>query len=80
MQSTTSDLLLKRAIDIFKLLKEKKSYVAFTLHDSLVIDMSLEDKHMLNDLVSTFENTDLGKYKVNVSAGKNFGDMRGLSL
>ena len=42
--------------------------------------MSLEDKHMLNDLVSTFENTDLGKYKVNVSAGKNFGDMRGLSL
>ena len=80
VQSTTSDLLLKRAIDIFKLLKEKKSYVAFTLHDSLVIDMSLEDKHMLNDLVSTFENTDLGKYKVNVSAGKNFGDMRGLSL
>ena len=80
VQSTTSDLLLKRAIDIFKLLKQKKSYVAFTLHDSLVIDMSLEDKHMLNSLISVFENTDLGEYRVNISAGRNFGDMKRLSL
>jgi hypothetical protein len=80
VQSTTSDLLLKRAIDIFKLLMNKKSYIAFTLHDSLVIDFSLEDKDLLGEIIQLFKNTDLGEYAVNVSMGKNFKDMRRVSL
>lgn len=80
IQSTTSDLLLKRAIEIDKMLDEKKSKVAFTLHDSLIIDFSIEDKKMIPELIRTFSETDLGKYVVNVSAGKNFGNMRTLNI
>ena len=47
IQSTTSDLLLKSAIEISKKLKHKKSYVAFCIHDSLVIDFCKEDKHLI---------------------------------
>lgn len=80
IQSTTSDLLLKRAIKIDKMLETKKSNIAFTLHDSLVIDFSVEDKTMIQSLIKTFGDTDLGEYVVNVSAGKNFGQMRTLNL
>ena len=80
IQSTTSDLLLKRAIKIDKMLEAKKSNIAFTLHDSLVIDLSLEDKGMMRDLIKTFGATDLGEYIVNVTAGKNFGQMRAVNL
>ena len=80
IQSTTSDLLLKRAIKIDKMLETKKSNIAFTLHDSLVIDLSLEDKGMMRELIKIFGATDLGEYVVNVSAGKNFGQMKAVNL
>lgn len=80
IQSTTSDLLLKRAIKLDKMLETRKSNIAFTLHDSLVIDLSVEDKEMIQDLIKTFGATDLGEYIVNVSAGKNFGQMRALKI
>ena len=47
VQSTTSDLFLRCMIKVAKLLKGRKSYVAFSIHDSLVIDLSVEDKSML---------------------------------
>ena len=62
------------------MLETKKSNIAFTLHDSLVIDLSVEDKEMIQDLIKTFGATDLGEYVVNVSAGKNFGQMRALKI
>lgn len=80
IQSTTSDLLLKRAIKIDKMLESRKSKIAFTLHDSLVIDFSMNDRDMMSDIVSEFGSTELGEYLVNVSAGKNFGSMRSLKL
>jgi hypothetical protein len=50
------------------------------LHDSLVIDFSEEDQFSLNDLKEIFAQTALGKFKVNVSAGKNYGDMKKLKV
>mgnify|MGYP003117590472 FL=1 len=80
IQSTTADLLLRQMIKIHDLLKDKKSYVAFCVHDSIVIDLSMEDRSSLEDLVSLFADTDLGKFKVNASVGDNYGDLRKLNV
>ena len=80
VQSTTSDLFLKQAIKIWNILKGKKTNVAFTIHDSLVLDFSLSDKKMVERLLEEFSNTELGKFKVNVSGGKNFGNMKKMDL
>lgn len=76
VQSTTSDMFLSRAIKIHELLQDTDSHVAFCVHDSLVLDMSKTDKNLLQEIVSVFEDTKLGCFKVNVSIGKNFGAMR----
>ena len=80
IQSTTSDLFLRRAIAINKLLSGKKSYIMGLIHDSVVIDFSKEDKALLKDLVSEFSDTDLGTFKVNTSLGTDFGNMRRFEL
>ena len=76
IQSTTSDLLLKRAIETGKILHDRKSNIAFLLHDSLVIDYAKGDADLLDDIVETFSDTDLGRYVTNISVGKNFGAMK----
>ena len=65
IQSTTSDLFLRRVLDINEVLKSRKSYISFTLHDSVIIDYSEEDKEMLSEIINVFSNTELGIFKVN---------------
>ena len=67
-------------IDIADLLKDRKSYVSFSVHDSLVIDFANEDKDLLPNIVEKFSNTELGLFKTNVSAGKDFGNLRILNI
>ena len=76
IQSTASDLFLTSAIKIDKILKNKKSEIAFCVHDSLIIDMSLEDKDLLVSLLDEFSKTKFGNFKTSVSIGKDFGLMR----
>jgi hypothetical protein len=76
IQSTASDLFLTSAIKIDKMLKNKQSHVAFCVHDSLVLDMSHEDKECLDELISEFSKTKFGDFKTNISLGKNFGSMK----
>ena len=80
IQSTAADLFLRQMIKVWKLLEGKKSYVAFSLHDSLIIDFSDEDQQMINEIKEVFANTSLGKFKVSANAGKNFGEMRKLNI
>jgi len=80
IQSTAADLFLRQMIKIWKLLRGRKSYVAFCLHDSLIIDFSEEDQFLLNELKENFENTQFGKFKVNSSAGKSYGEMQRLNV
>ena len=74
IQSTTSDLVLKQAIKINKLFE--KSFIAFIIHDSIVIDVDRADQGKLNEIIDVFSNTDFGRFKTNVALGKNFGNMR----
>ena len=65
-------------IDVWHLLKDRTSYVSFSMHDSLIIDFSIEDKDLLQEIVDKFSNTELGFFKINLSVGKDYGDMRKL--
>ena len=76
IQSTTSDMLLNSALKVDKLLEYKKSFVCFCIHDSIVVDMSYEDKNLIEDLTTAFSETQLGSFKANLSIGKDFGTMR----
>ena len=82
IQSTTSDIFLRRMLDLNDLLKEKgcESYIAFSVHDSLILDFKKEEKKILSDLIKCFSETEYGKFKVNVSLGKNYKDMCTLQI
>lgn len=76
IQSTTSDTFLRRAIAVNKLLEKTNSFTMGLIHDSMIIDFDKNDKGLLDDLIEGFGNTDLGNFKVNVSLGTHFGNMR----
>jgi hypothetical protein len=75
IQSTAVDIVLRQMIKIHKMLKNKKSHIAFTIHDSVVIDMAEEDMSLLPEIkrqFSTFRDT---QFLTNVSIGSDFGSM-----
>jgi hypothetical protein len=76
IQSTSSDLFLRRLVAVNERLKGMKSFIAFSIHDSLVVDLDEAERHVLPELVDIFQSTDLGNFKANVSVGKNFAEMR----
>ena len=48
------------------------------MHDSIVLDFSANEKSKLSEIINTFSETRLGKYGINVSIGKSFGDLKEL--
>ena len=72
-------MFLTSAMEIDKMLTKKKSFVSFCIHDSLVLDFSLEDKPMIESLVSSFSQTRFGKVQTNLSIGRDFGSMKKIS-
>ena len=80
VQSTAADLFLRHMIKVWESLEDRDSYVAFSLHDSLVLDFSEKDMRDLVKLKNMFADTELGKFLVNVSAGKSFGEMKELKI
>jgi hypothetical protein len=76
IQSTTSDLFLTQAIKVFNILSDSNSHIAFCIHDSLVIDMSRSDQHLMQEIMSLFSDTSFGHFKTNISIGKDYGNMR----
>ena len=80
VQSTTVDMVHEQAYKIHQLLKGMKSYISFLIHDAVYIDLAEEDRYEILNLLDTFKKTRYDMFKVNVSAGKNLGDMRALRL
>jgi len=75
IQSTASDLFLRKAVEIDKMLKGCRTQIAFLLHDALVLDFSAEDMPILKEILAAFPRTALGDFKTNVSAGPDLGNM-----
>ena len=80
IQSTAADLVFEQMYKIWEFLEDKKSFIKFCNHDSLVIDLAEEDKYEITKLLDTFKQTRYGLFKVNVSAGRDLGEMKKLKL
>ena len=80
LQSTTSDIVIENAYKIMKILRGRRSNIAFTLHDSVVLDFAKEDYGMVREIKDAFESTRLGTFLSNISIGTNFGEMKELQL
>jgi len=76
LQSTCARLLLKKMIEIHDMLKQRESTIAFSMHDSIVLDWAKEDLDLLKPILSVFSSTPWGRFVTNVSAGLDFGEMR----
>ena len=76
LQSHSSDNCLERVNKINVFLRDRKSYVAFTIHDCVIIDLHRNDRHLIPQLKEIFEDTRLGQFPSSCHVGKNLGEMR----
>ena len=76
VQSTSSDVCIEQAYKLRELFKDCKTRVCYILHDSVVLDYDRADVGKFLEAKNIFSNTRFGKYVVNSSIGKNFGEMR----
>jgi hypothetical protein len=76
LQSTSSDNTIDRFNKVARFLRGTRSHVAAVIHDSVVIDLHRDDRGMIPQLKQIFEDTKLGKFMVNVSLGKDLGNMK----
>jgi hypothetical protein len=80
IQSTTADLCYEQFRKVWDVIKGSDSEVAFILHDAIIIDLSLSDRPLIEKMMNAMAHTRYGQYGVNVSIGKNYGDMRKTKL
>ena len=80
VQSTTIDMVHEQAYKVYELLKGRKSHIAFLIHDAVYIDLAEEDRYEILNLLDTFKQTRYDRFKVNVSVGRNLGEMKELKL
>ena len=66
----------QQMVKVNKLLEGKNSFISFTIHDNIVIDLADEEKRFLPQMVEIFSDTECGKFLVNVKAGSSFGNMK----
>jgi hypothetical protein len=76
LQSSSSDNTIDRYNKISRYLRSSRSHVMAVVHDSVIIDLHRDDRRIIPHLKQIFEDTKLGKFKVNVSLGKNLGEMK----
>lgn len=80
LQSTCADTISDRMILIHDYLKNKKSQLAFTIHDEIVIDLADSEKDMIPEIIELFSNNKLGKFLTNTRVGKNGAELKELKL
>jgi hypothetical protein len=80
IQSTSSDVVLRQAIKINKLLEDKETFMSFIVHDSVVLDLKKSEKSLIKEVAKLFGDTSLGKFKVNVSVGVDFGELKEIKV
>ena len=71
---------MEQVIKIHELLKGRKSYISFLLHDNIVIDFNKEDKDLVKVIYDVFRKTRLGDFVVSIKMGKNYKDMKKIQL
>ena len=69
-------MALRQVLKVNEILKSTKSKIKMVIHDNIVIDMNKEDKHLVKQIVNTYNSTDFGKFRASVKVGKSLNDMR----
>jgi hypothetical protein len=77
IQSTTSDRVLSRAVEIDKFLEGKKSFISHIVHDEIVIDFCDEERTDLPYIKQIFESDN---FMANIQAGKNYLELEELKI
>ena len=72
IQSTTSDRVLSRAVEISKYLEGKKSFLSHIVHDEIVIDLDNSETSLVSDIKEIFEQDHC---KSNIKVGKDYLDL-----
>ena len=80
IQSTTSDLVLERAVAIDKFLEYRKSFISHIVHDELVLDVSDDERELIPEIKSIFSQNKLDTFMVNLQAGRNYFDLKELKV
>jgi hypothetical protein len=75
VQSTSSDICIEQAFRLRDLFKDNETKICYLMHDSVILDCKKEDKQKMLEARRIFGDTRLGQYRVNMSIGKNFGEM-----
>jgi hypothetical protein len=76
VQSTASDLVLRQALKVRDFLKNKKSFISFLIHDSIIVDLDIEDKDSIVEMARIFSDTIFGNFKTTVKIGKSLNNMK----
>ena len=79
-QSTFIDLFHRQAIKVDDYLRDKKSFVAFLLHDEFVLDMTDDEKEHILEIAKILQNTQFGRFLCNIKVGRDYGNMKKLNL
>ena len=82
VQSTAAELTLKQALKINYLLNTRASgsFLAFVIHDAIVLDMKNEDKNLLRVVAKMMRSTNFGTFGINIHEGKNLGSLRKIEV
>ena len=65
---------------VWEFLENKKSFIKFCNHDSIMIDLHIKDQYEINSVKELFSNTRFGKFKVNCLGGKTWANMKNLFI
>ena len=78
LQSTTSDRVLSKAVQIDEFLVENncRSYISHIVHDEIVIDYCDEDRPLIPQIKQIFEDG----YPCNLTAGKDYYNLKELKI
>ena len=80
VQSTAADMVFEQMYKIWKLLEDKKSFIKFCNHDSLMIDLHMDDQFEINKIKKLFSATRFGDFRVNCLGGTNWAEMKPLMI
>lgn len=80
IQSTTADLVIDRAIALDEYLDGKKSFISHIVHDEVVIDLADEDRDLIPEMKNIFAKNKMDEFMVNLKAGRDYYNLKTLSL
>jgi len=80
VQSTAADVLFEQMHKVWEFLENKKSFIKFCNHDSIMIDLHSAEEYEFNEIKNLFSDTRFGQFKVNCLGGKNWAEMKTLYI